>query len=297
MHGTPTTAIEPPAKQWRPAGAAAILVGGVLLSLTMGLSGCGLATIAPKTSRIVDVVAAENFWGSIASQLGGSHARVTSIITSPNTDPHLYSSSAVNAAEVAAARIVIVNGAGYDDFMGRLLGGTSSRYRSVLTISNLLESSGTSTGADPNPHFWYDIPKITAVARAVEEALVTADPKDAARLAGRLRSFDRSLRPILRLVSTIRARYAGTPVAYTERVPEYLLSACGLRVVTPPQFASAIEAGNEPSPAAILSMNEVIVGHKARVLLYNTQTVSPVTEHARQLALDAGIPVVGVSET
>ena len=44
--------------------------------------------------RTIRVVAAENFWGSIASQLGGDHVTVTSIITNPDTDPHDYEPTA-----------------------------------------------------------------------------------------------------------------------------------------------------------------------------------------------------------
>ncbi|MGN5380804.1 metal ABC transporter solute-binding protein, Zn/Mn family [Streptomyces lasalocidi] len=53
------------------------------------------------SGKTIQVVAAENFWGSIASQLGGSHVKVTSIITNPNTDPHAYEPTAADARTVA----------------------------------------------------------------------------------------------------------------------------------------------------------------------------------------------------
>jgi zinc/manganese transport system substrate-binding protein len=100
-----------------------------------------------------------------------------------------------------------------------------------------------------NPHFWYDIPRVPRVAAAIEAALARLDPPDATVFAANLAAFDVSLRPVEAVIASIRRRYLGAPVAYTERVPGYLLQAAGLTVVTPPGFAAAIENGNDPSPA------------------------------------------------
>ena len=61
---------------------------GVLLLLLTALTACG--TTNSGSSGTIEVVAAENFWGSIASQVGGSHVHVTSIIDNPDVDPHDY---------------------------------------------------------------------------------------------------------------------------------------------------------------------------------------------------------------
>src|SRR5579885_1843512 len=62
----------------------------------------------------LQVVAAENFWGSIASQLGGDKVQVTSIITSPDSDPHDYEPTPQDGRAIASAKYVIFNGIGYD---------------------------------------------------------------------------------------------------------------------------------------------------------------------------------------
>jgi hypothetical protein len=92
------------------------------------LAACG-ASPEPATSAAVKVVAGENFWGNIAAHIGGKDSHVTSIVTSPNNDPHLYESSAANAAAVAEANLVIENSAGYDDWLSKLLVGTSHHGR------------------------------------------------------------------------------------------------------------------------------------------------------------------------
>jgi zinc/manganese transport system substrate-binding protein len=256
-------------------------------------AGCGSGSSAPGSSGVVKVVAAENFWGDIAGQIGGSHVAVTSIVTDPTADPHQYESDARDAAAVSEARVVIVNGAGYDDFVTKLLSATSNRGRVVLTVAEVLNAGGT----DVNPHLWYDLPHIPDVARVIESVLAFADPADRASFAANLKTFVDSLAPLERLVTEIKTKYPHAPVAYTERVPGYLLDAAGLTIASPPGFAQAIEDGNEPSAGDTKAMNDLVSGRGIRVLLYNAQATSPVTQHVRDLAGQGGIPVVAVTET
>jgi zinc/manganese transport system substrate-binding protein len=257
------------------------------------LAACGsTAGSSGSSGTRLAVVAGENFWGDIAAQVGGARVRVTSLISDPSADPHLYQSNAADAAAVARARVVIVNGAGYDDFMGRLLS-ASGGHPTVVTAQDVLGEHGASV----NPHFWYDVARVPLVAQAIERALAAADPAGATAYQAGLRRFDASLAPVLAVVAKIKSAYAGQPVGYTERVPGYLLADAGLTVVTPPGFATAIENGNDPSAADTQAMQALIAGHKMRLLLYNAQTTSAVTQHVRALAQQAGIAVVGVTET
>lgn len=257
------------------------------LSLKLGIVGTGVAT------NKVNVVAAENFWGNIAGQIGGDKVSVTSIISDPNADPHLYESDARDAIAIANADVVIKNGLGYDDFMDKLLSASQNSHRTVLTAASILSV----TGEDANPHLWYDTPRLPAVAAQIEATLAAKDPANKAMFEKNLAQFDSSLAPILSDLSNIKQYYRGEPVAYTERVPGYLLANAGLQVVTPSAFASAIEDGNDPSPAATLAMDNLIERHKIRVLMYNAQTVTPVTQRVRSLAESFGVPVIAVTET
>jgi zinc/manganese transport system substrate-binding protein len=270
---------------------APIAVLGVALAALVG-AGCGSSSAKPSPG-VVKVVAAENFWGGIARQLGGDHVSVTSIITDPTADPHQYESDASNAEAVARARLVIENGVGYDAFVSKLLSATSHSGRVVLSVANVLGV----TGSDANPHLWYDLPRIAEVAGAIEAALASADPADAVSFRANLTTFDASLAPLDRVVAGIKRRYPGAPVAYTERVPGYLVAAAGLSNLTPPGFAQAIEDGNEPSAGDRAAMDDLVTNRRIRVLLYNAQATSPVTRHVQDLAGRAGVAVVGVTET
>jgi zinc/manganese transport system substrate-binding protein len=264
------------------------------IAAAAAVAGCdGSNGQPPSIPGMVLVVAGENFWGNMAAQIGGQHVRVTSILTSPTADPHLYESDVANAVAVAEAGLVIENGAGYDDFLPQLLAATSHPGRVVISAQDVLGA----TGPDVNPHFWYDIPRVPLVARAIEGALARLDPRDSGAFAAGLTAFDASLRPVETVIGQIRRRHPGAPVAYTERVPGYVLAAAGLRVLTPRGFASAVEDGTDPSPDDTATMDGLFTGHEVRVLLYNAQVVSPVTQHVEALAHQAGIPVVGVTET
>lgn len=273
------------------------IISGVVVLILMALAIFLLAkpsgTSSTTATNGLRVVAAENFWGNIAGQIGGSHVQVTSIITDPTADPHLYESNAKNAAAVSSAEVVIVNGLGYDDFMSKLLNASKNSNRQVLAIAQILGVSGP----DANPHMWYDISRVSNVAERIAASYEAKDPAHKQDYAQNLSSFTRSLQPLLQMIATIKQRYSGTPVAYTERVPGYLLQNAGLDVKTPPGFAKSIEDGNDPSPTDTATMESLVTAKAVRVLLYNAQATSPVTKHVRDLAAQVGIPIVAVTET
>jgi zinc/manganese transport system substrate-binding protein len=258
--------------------------------LAAGASGCSVP--AKGGVGIVHVVAAENFWGDIAGQIGGPHVTLTSIISDPSADPHQFESDAHNAAAFADADLVIVNGVGYDDFASKLLSSTSRKGRVVLRVADVLHVT-----RNANPHLWYDLARIPDVAAAIASALADAEPNDRALFTANLKTFDASLAPLEQIVTRIKTKYPKAPVAYTERVPQYLLDAAGLTIATPPGFARAIEDGNEPSAGDTQAMNDLVTRHRIRALLYNAQATSAVTQHVQDLARKAAIPVVAVTET
>jgi zinc/manganese transport system substrate-binding protein len=259
------------------------------------LAACGSTAEGHPQSISGDslkVVAAENVYGDIVRQIGGSDVHITSILTNPNSDPHLFEPGTAAGLAVAQARVVILNGVGYDAFMERLLAAAPQPDRVVVTMANVLH---VADGA--NPHLWYDVPRLPAVADAIAGALRRADPARASAYRSRLRTFLTSLQPLDRAVADLSQRFSGTSVAYTEPVPGYLLLAASLVDKAPDAFTKSIEDGIEPPPAAVAQMEGLVTTRAIRLLLYNSQATSPITERIRQLALANGIPVVGVSET
>jgi len=267
-------------------GAAALIIGCAWIA-----SGCGAGSSA--SDGRVSVVAAENFYGSIVSQVGGRHVSVTSIIKDPSADPHEYTGNTQDTEAVAHAGLVVINGAGYDSFMDRLLSAAPASGRKEIRVDRLIGARG----ADANPHLWYEPRTAPALANAVAAALTRIDPRNATDYRRGAARFVASLAPIAREIASLRARFAGTPFAYTERVPGYLTARIGLRLETPSAFAKANEGGIDPPPQSVASMRALITGHRIKLLLYNAQASSQAAASIRDLAKRNGVPVVGVSET
>ena len=264
------------------------LVAAVLAA--PALAACGSAPASG--SGKVEVVAGENFWGDVVAQIGGAHVQVTSIISDPNTDPHEYESSDKNAVAIATAALVVENGLGYDGFLAKLVS-ASGNHPKVLDAGKVLGVGGT----DPNPHVWYDTAALPKVAAAIAQQLGAIDPAHRAAYEANAQAFDASLAPIEDVIAQIRTTYAGTPIAYTERVPGYLVDAAGLRLGVPVRFTQAVEEGTDPSPQDTVAFDDAIKTKAVKVLLYNAQVTDTQTNEIKALAAASGVPVVGVTET
>jgi zinc/manganese transport system substrate-binding protein len=177
--------------------------------------------------------------------------------------------------------------------MDKVISTNPSSARDVLSIAQTVGVSG----GNPNPHLWYNPDYVTAAARAIETHLASHDQADAAAFAANLQRFLGAYQPYSDTLAAIKARYSGTPIAYTERVPGYLVEKTTLRLATPATFAQSIEDGNDPSPADTAAMDTAMTEKQVKVLLYNAQVTSPTTQKVKDLATANQIPVIGVAET
>ena len=263
----------------------ALLLAGILIAPY---------SLKPSTSSTsqVQIVAAENFWGSLASQLGGTHAKVTSIVTNPNTDPHEYESNSADAQAIANARLVIVNGAGYDTWALDLIAADNNPNQTVLNVQKLI---GQSIGA--NPHFWYSPYYVNETVKAMYNDLVAIDPKNTAYYTQQYISLNASLETYNRRIDEIRQQFAGTPVASTESIFVYMANATGLDLVSPPAFMEAVAEGIDPPAQSIVQFQQLIQNGSIRVLVYNSQTITPLTENIESMATQKGIRIVPITET
>ncbi len=268
----------------------ALCLGPVLLLAFASCSSSG--SPAGGSGGKINAVAGENFYGDLISRVGGDLVSVTSILSNPNVDPHTYESTSQNTLAVADATLVVENGLGYDSFVDLLIGASPRADRKVIDVQTLL---GLPNGV--NPHVWYDPSTMPKVARAVADALEALQPASKTKVEANLETYLGSFAPLTAKIAELKARYPGTPVAYTEPVPAYLLAALGFPVLTPEGFAKAIESGTDPAPSDVAAQQDLLTSHKVKILLYNSQAVSPVTDSIKTLAAESGVPIVGVSET
>jgi zinc/manganese transport system substrate-binding protein len=239
----------------------------------------------------VSVVAAENFYGDIAQQVGGNLVEVVSIMSNPDQDPHLFETTPTVIRQVGAAQVLIFNGADYDPWMNKLISATPRAGRIVVDVAELM---GTKRGA--NPHLWYAPATIPAVAKALVRALSKADAPHASDYASRQEAFEASLTPIFKKIDQIRAKYAGTVVTATEPVFGYMVSALGLKMRNE-RFQLAVMNDTEPSARDIAAFEQDLKEGKVRVLLFNKQASTKLTQRMLEVARRSNIRVVGVTET
>jgi zinc/manganese transport system substrate-binding protein len=267
------------------------VIWAVVAVLALATSACGGSTPSAPTGAL-KVVAGQNFWGSIATQLGGSKANVQSVVTDPNADPHEYESSTNDARAFADADFVILNGAGYDDWATRLLAANPSSHRTVLVAADLLGKK-----AGDNPHLWYNPDYVTRMADQITADYKSIDSADSAYFDEQRAAFSTALEPYTQRIAEIKAKFSGVPVASTESIFVYMATALGLNLISPTAFMNAVSEGNDPPAAAVIDFQNQITGKQAKVLVYNVQTATAVTTNVQHLATQAGIPIVGVSET
>jgi len=250
----------------------------------------GLVGFTARADQL-KIVAAENFYGGVASQIAGDNASVTSILSNPNQDPHEFTTDASTAKAVADADIVIYSGIGYDSWMDKLLSTQGKPDRVVINVSSLI---GAKDG--DNPHIWYNPRTMPALVEKLATNLAQRDSAQATAYQDRAEDFQNSMKPILNAINIIKARYEGAPVTATEPVFGYMADALGFKMLNY-DFQVNVMNDTEPSASQTAAFEKSLTSKSVKLLFYNSQVTDPTTDRIKKLAQDSGIPIVGVTET
>jgi zinc/manganese transport system substrate-binding protein len=259
---------------------AALLVAAPLLTGTVA-----------RTEDKMNIVAAENFYGDLARQIGGSHVAVTSILSNPDDDPHLFETSPSTARTIADAKIIIYNGADYDPWMDKLLSASAKPGRTTIIAADLI---GKKSG--DNPHLWYNPATLPAVAKALTADLSKRDPANAVHYEANLKKFQSSLEGIDKEIADVKKTYAGTEVTATEPVFGYMAEALGLKMLNY-DFQVALMNDAEPSPTQVAAFENSLKDGSAKILFYNSQVTDEATTRLLDIAKQNKVTVIGVTET
>jgi len=270
---------------------------GAVFAVTLALAGCSSGSsgtaAAGAGSQPIRVVAAENFWGSIAAQLGGDRVQVTSIIANPDTDPHDYEATAADARALATAQYVIVNGVGYDPWAPKLVAANPVTGRRVLTVGELV---GVPDGG--NPHRWYSPPDVEKVIDQITADYKALNSGDAGYFDQQRQRFEtQGLARYHALIDQIKQNYAAMPVGASESIFVPLADALGLKLLTPPGFLNAISEGADPTAQDKTATDRQITSRQVKVFVYNSQNATPDVKALVAQAQAEGIPVATVTET
>lgn len=269
------------------------VAGAVTVAAALAVAGCSTAPSTTTHGGKVRVVAAESFWGSLAAQLGGEHADVTSIISNPDADPHDYEPTAVDTRNLATAQLAIINGVGYDPWATKLVDANPASYRTTLTVGDLV-------GAKPgdNPHRWYNPQDVRAVIDRITADYKKIDPAHADFFDQQHSTvLNDNLHGYFTAIDQIKAAYSGTPVGASESIFAMLAPALGLRLLTPPALLTAISEGSDPTVGDKATADRQIAGKQIKVYVYNSQNATPDVQAQIAEAKAAGIPVSTITET
>ena len=273
---------------------AAVLLASACSSSSSSPSAAGgSSTAAAASTAKITAIGAENEYADVIAQVGGKYVQSSSIMSNPNTDPHTFEASPAVAREITAAKLIVQNGVGYDDWATTIENAAPSDSRQVINVQQLLKLPDST----PNPHLWYNPTTMPKVASAIAADLAQIDPAHASYYKANAASFTASLSAWTGAIAAFKSAHPGTPVATTEPVADYMLQAAGADNLTPFTFQADIMNGTDPSPQDTALQNSLFTQHKVKVFLYNQQVTDSLTESFIKLAQENGIPVVGVYET
>ena len=277
---------------------AGVLSAALPLAVIVLASGCSSSSAAGGSatsgdSGTITAIGAENEYASVIGQVGGKYVHAVAILSNPDTDPHTFEASPSVAREISQARLIVQNGAGYDDWITGIQRAAPDPSRKVINVQQLLGLPKTVA----NPHLWYKPATMPAVAGAVAGDLAAIDPAHAAYFKANAARFTASLTPWNQAIAQFKASHPDTPVATTEPVADYLLQAAGTDNMTPWAFQADVMNGTDPSAQDVAVQKSLFTEHKVKIFLYNQQVTDSLTESYIKLAHDNGIPVVGVYET
>lgn len=250
-----------------------------------------LTGTAARAEDKLTIVAAENFYGDLARQIGGSNVTVTSILANPDDDPHLFETSPSTARTIADAKIIIYNGADYDPWMDKLLSASTSKDRTTIVAADLI---GKKSG--DNPHLWYNPATLPAIAKALSADLAKRDPTNAVHYEANLKAFQTSLEAIDKEITDVKKTYAGTEVTATEPVFGYMAEALGLKMLNY-DFQVALMNDAEPTATQVAAFENSLKDGSAKILFYNSQVTDEATTRLLDIAKQNKVTVIGVTET
>jgi zinc/manganese transport system substrate-binding protein len=255
---------------------------GILFLLSLG---------AGRGAAAVRIVAAENFYGDVAKQLGGDNVEVVSILTNPDQDPHLFTANVDTAKAVADAQIVIYSGIDYDPWMEQMNAAHPNAGRIAIDVSRLIHAR-----PGDNPHIWYDPVTMPALARKLTVILSVKDPLHVAAYRANLEKFLASMQPLIVKIAAIKAKVAGTDALATEPVFGYMSDALGFRMHAM-GFQNHVMNNVEPTARESEEFETLLKTKKVKILFYNGQASDPIAARMQTVANSSGVPVVGVTET
>ncbi|MFT3850448.1 MAG: metal ABC transporter substrate-binding protein [Propionivibrio sp.] len=205
----------------------------------------------------IDVVASFSILGDITQRVGGERIKVHTLV-GPNADAHVYQPTPTDAKKLAVAKLVVVNGLGFEGWIDRLI--KSSGYRGKVATASAgihsLERTDAENahdhhdhGGNADPHAWQDLSNAVRYVNNIEQALIDIDPDgepiyraNAGKFRQEIMSLDAEIRAIFKAMPSDRLKVVTTHDAFG-----YFGRAYGIDFIAP----IGVNTDAEPSAADI----------------------------------------------
>jgi zinc/manganese transport system substrate-binding protein len=215
-----------------------------------------LAMSPLRAEERLNVVASFSILADFVKNVGGDRVDLTTLV-GPNSDVHVYAPAPSDAKRVADAKLLIINGLGLEGWLPRLVQSSGSKAAIVLASNGV---APLKHGSEADPHAWQSVANAKIYVANVREALVAADPADAATFHA---NADRYLAELDALDAEVRAAVAGIPperrkVISTHNAFGYFAAAYGIEFIAP----SGVSTENEPSARDIATIIRQIKAEK-----------------------------------
>jgi zinc/manganese transport system substrate-binding protein len=262
----------------------------ILLMISF-ITGCTSAKGFKEAGKF-KIVAAENFYGEVARAVGGNYVEVLSILNSPEMDPHEFEPTPQTSKDVHTAKIIIYNGAGYDEWMKKLIEASGdAANKTIITVASGV--MGKKEG--DNEHVWYNPETFPKYARDLAEKLGKLDSEHAAIYKKQAEEYIVSIAPLTALAQELK-QTTPIPIAVSEPIFDYMAEALNLSIIDK-KFKMAAEEGVDPAPIDVAQLQDDINHKKIKMFINNIQASNPTVENMVALARKNGIPIIEVTET
>lgn len=254
------------------------------------LAACGQQTT--KSSHKIQVVTSTNFYAEPAAKILGKYGQVTSVINSTSVDPHDYTATTADAKKTAAADVVIMNGAGYDSWLNKLVKSNQSSQAKVVNVAQDIRQLPNGE----NEHLWYDFNNMVKLTNRLTSIFSKQQPAQREAFKANSDKYIAQLKDLQKQTTQLKSVFSGQSVMITEPVFNYVLQALDMKIVNP-DFAQDIEDGADPKPTELQKMKSQLKHKKVAFLVVNRQVESSLVNGLIKTAKAADVPVVYVTET
>jgi ABC-type Zn uptake system ZnuABC Zn-binding protein ZnuA len=266
------------------------LVVCVFLLLQILISSCTSSVPTTPTSSLPKVLAVESFLADITRNVTGDRLIVDSLIPL-GVDPHAYQPTPQDAARIADARVLILNGVNLEGFLDPILQNEANKNQLTIKVSNglsvRLNPAGDNSGGDP--HFWLDPNNVIRYIENIRDGLTIADPAGAAVYRANADRYTTSINNLDKWVST---QVQEVPETHRLLVTNhdslgYFADRYGFKVIG--AIVPSISSGAAPSAQELASLISSIRSSGAAAIFLETGTN---TQLADQIAAETGVRVI-----